>query len=51
MISRLDFSFLTWPVVSSFILKGLAFSFQLTLVASEKRVYGVPLGVERVTAS
>jgi glutamate/aspartate transport system permease protein len=33
MISRLDFSFLTWQVVSSFVLKGLAFSFQLTLIA------------------
>ena len=33
MISKLDFSFLTWQVVSSFVLKGLAFSFELTLVA------------------
>jgi len=33
VISKLDFSFLTWQVVSSFVLKGLAFSFELTLVA------------------
>ena len=33
MISTLDFSFLTAQVVSSFILKGLIFSIQLTLVA------------------
>jgi len=30
---HLDFSFLSWTVVSNFILKGLAFSSQLTLVA------------------
>ena len=29
----LDFSFLSWQVVSGFVLKGLAFSVQLTLVA------------------
>ena len=29
----LDFSFLSWAVVSSFVLKGLVFSIQLTLVA------------------
>ena len=29
----LDFGFLTWRVVSGFVLKGLAFSVQLTLVA------------------
>ena len=29
----LDFGFLTWQVVSGFVLKGLAFSIQLTLVA------------------
>ena len=33
MIGALDFSFLNWGVISSFILKGLAFSVQLTLVA------------------
>jgi glutamate/aspartate transport system permease protein len=33
VISTLDFSFLTAQVVSSFILKGLIFSIQLTLVA------------------
>ena len=30
---NLDFSFLNWQVVSSFILKGLIFSVQLTLIA------------------
>jgi glutamate/aspartate transport system permease protein len=30
---NLDFSFLDWGVVSGFILKGLVFSFQLTLIA------------------
>jgi glutamate/aspartate transport system permease protein len=30
---NLDFGFLNWGIVSSFILKGLIFSFQLTLVA------------------
>ena len=33
MIAALDFTFLNWTVVSSFILKGLIFSVQLTLVA------------------
>ena len=37
----LDFGFLTWQVVSSFVLKGLAFSVQLTLVAM---VGGILLG-------
>ena len=32
-MGRLDFSFFDWSLVSSFILKGLAFSVQLTLVA------------------
>ena len=41
MISNLDFSFLTWQVVSSFVLKGLAFSFQLTLVAM---IGGIAIG-------
>ena len=38
---NLDFSFLTWGVVSSFVLKGLVFSIQLTLVAM---VGGIVLG-------
>jgi len=38
---NLDFGFLTWQVVSSFILKGLIFSVQLTLVAM---VGGIALG-------
>ena len=38
---NLDFSFLTAEVVSSFVLKGLIFSFQLTLVAM---VGGIILG-------
>jgi glutamate/aspartate transport system permease protein len=38
---NLDFSFLTWPVVSSFILKGLLFSVQLTLIAM---IGGIALG-------
>jgi glutamate/aspartate transport system permease protein len=38
---NLDFSFLTWGVVSSFVLKGLVFSVQLTLVAM---VGGIVLG-------
>jgi glutamate/aspartate transport system permease protein len=37
----LDFSFLNWGVVSSFILKGLLFSLQLTVVAM---VGGIALG-------
>jgi glutamate/aspartate transport system permease protein len=32
-MSTLDFSFLTWNLVSSFILKGLYFSIELTLIA------------------
>ncbi len=32
-MSNLDFSFITWKVVSAFILKGLAFSIELTLIA------------------
>ena len=31
---NLDFSFLDWSVVSSFILKGLIFSVELTLIAT-----------------
>jgi glutamate/aspartate transport system permease protein len=38
---NLDFSFLDWGVVSSFILKGLVFSVQLTLVAM---IGGIALG-------
>ncbi|HEY8708697.1 MAG TPA: amino acid ABC transporter permease [Burkholderiaceae bacterium] len=41
MIQGLDFSFFTWNVVSNFILKGLAFSVQLTLVAM---VGGIAIG-------
>lgn len=38
---NLDFGFLSWDVVSSFILKGLVFSVQLTLVAM---IGGIALG-------
>ena len=38
---NLDFSFLTWPVISSFVLKGLAFSVQLTVIAM---IGGIALG-------
>ncbi len=38
---NLDFSFLGWAVVSSFVLKGLYFSVQLTLIAM---VGGIALG-------
>jgi glutamate/aspartate transport system permease protein len=38
---NLDFSFLTWDVISSFVLKGLVFSFQLTIIAM---VGGIILG-------
>lgn len=31
---NLDFSFLDWSVVSSFIVKGLIFSFELTIIAT-----------------
>jgi len=41
VIARLDFSFLTWQVVSSFVLKGLVFSFQLTLIAM---IGGIAIG-------
>jgi glutamate/aspartate transport system permease protein len=37
----LDFSFLDWHLISSFILKGLGFSFQLTLIAM---LGGIALG-------
>jgi glutamate/aspartate transport system permease protein len=38
---NLDFGFLSWPVINSFILKGLAFSVQLTLIAM---IGGIALG-------
>jgi glutamate/aspartate transport system permease protein len=38
---NLDFSFLTWSVIQSFVLKGLVFSIQLTLIAM---VGGIVLG-------
>ena len=38
---NLDFSFLSWGVVSSFVIKGLVFSVQLTLIAM---VGGILLG-------
>ena len=41
MMLNLDFSFLTWQVVSSYIAKGFFFSIQLTLVAM---VGGIVLG-------
>ena len=40
-MSNLDFSFITWKVVSAFILKGLAFSIELTLIAM---IGGIVLG-------
>ncbi len=41
MISGLDFSFFTWKLLQSFILKGLVFSVELTLIAM---VGGIALG-------
>jgi glutamate/aspartate transport system permease protein len=38
---NLDFSFLSWDILSSFVLKGLIFSVQLTLVAM---IGGIALG-------
>ena len=38
---NLDFGFLTWDIVSSFVLKGLWFSIQLTIVAT---LGGIALG-------
>ena len=38
---NIDFAFLNWGVVSSFILKGLIFSVQLTLIAM---LGGIALG-------
>ncbi len=40
-MSQLDFSFLTWEVLQSFVLKGLMFSVQLTLIAT---LGGIVLG-------
>ncbi len=40
-MTSLDFSFLNWGVVSSFVLKGFFFSIQLTLIAM---VGGILLG-------
>ena len=41
MIAALDFTFLNWTVVSNFIVKGLIFSVQLTLIAM---IGGIALG-------
>ena len=41
MMGALDFSFLNWNVVTGFVLKGLVFSVQLTLIAM---VGGILLG-------
>ena len=41
MIATLDFTFLNWTVVSNFIIKGLLFSVQLTLIAM---IGGIALG-------
>ena len=38
---NLDFAFLSWPVITSFILKGFLFSLQLTLIAM---IGGIALG-------
>ena len=38
---NLDFAFFNWAIVSSFIVKGLIFSFQLTLIAM---VGGIVIG-------
>jgi glutamate/aspartate transport system permease protein len=41
MMGGLDFSFLNWPVIASFVAKGFWFSIQLTLVAM---IGGIALG-------
>jgi glutamate/aspartate transport system permease protein len=41
MMTTLDFTFLNWNVISNFILKGLVFSVQLTLIAM---IGGIALG-------
>jgi len=38
---NLDFSFLNWQIISSFIAKGFIFSIQLTLIAM---IGGIALG-------
>jgi len=38
---NLDFAFLSWPVITSFVLKGFLFSLQLTLIAM---IGGIALG-------
>ena len=38
---NLDFSFFTWTVVSNFVVKGLIFSVQLTLIAM---IGGIAIG-------
>jgi len=38
---NLDFAFLSWPVIASFVLKGFLFSLQLTLIAM---IGGIALG-------
>jgi glutamate/aspartate transport system permease protein len=43
---NLDFSFMTWGVISSFVIKGFIFSIQLTLIAM---VGGIVLGTLRPT--
>ena len=40
-MTALDFSFLNWNVVSGFVLKGLIFSVQLTIIAM---IGGIALG-------
>ena len=40
-MGALDFSFLSWGVIQSFVLKGFLFSLQLTLIAM---VGGIVLG-------
>ena len=47
---NLDFAFLNWGVVSNFILKGLAFSVQLTLIALVGGVFiGTVLALMRLS--
>ncbi len=41
MMTTLDFTFLSWNVISNFILKGLIFSVQLTLIAM---IGGIAIG-------
>jgi glutamate/aspartate transport system permease protein len=47
---NLDFSFLSWAVVSSFVIKGLLFSIQLTLVAMVGGIiWGTALALMRLS--